>query len=420
MSTVVDKFLKYVTIDTQSDEDSTTSPSTEKQKDLARLLMGELKEMGASDVRMDEEYGYVYATIPSTLKEEGKEVPVIGFIAHMDTSPAVSGKDVKPRIVENYDGKDIVLNQELNIILPVEENPELLEYEGKKLIVTDGTTLLGADDKAGVAEIMTMAQTLLAHPEKEHGTIRIAFTPDEEVGRGVDHFDVEGFQGDYAYTVDGGALGELEYESFNAAGARLHVNGYSVHPGSAKNKMLNAILLAQEFQSLLPVFETPAATEGYEGFYHADRMTGTVESAQVDYIIRDHSRELFEKKKAYFREAADFLNKKYGKEIFTVEMQDSYYNMKEKIYPENAHLIDTAVKAMEEAGVTPLIAPIRGGTDGSRLSFMGLPCPNLCTGGMNYHGRYEYVCRESMEKCVEIILNIISLYAEHGIEKKIK
>ena len=420
MSTVVDKFLKYVTIDTQSDEDSTTSPSTEKQKDLARLLVGELKEMGASDVRMDEEYGYVYATIPSTLKEEGKEVPVIGFIAHMDTSPAVSGKDVKPRIVENYDGKDIVLNQELNIILPVEENPELLEYEGKKLIVTDGTTLLGADDKAGVAEIMTMAQTLLAHPEKEHGTIRIAFTPDEEVGRGVDHFDVEGFQADYAYTVDGGALGELEYESFNAAGARLHVNGYSVHPGSAKNKMLNAILLAQEFQSLLPVFETPAATEGYEGFYHADRMTGTVESAQADYIIRDHSRELFVKKKAYFREAADFLNKKYGKEIFTVEMQDSYYNMKEKIYPENAHLIDTAVKAMEEAGVTPLIAPIRGGTDGSRLSFMGLPCPNLCTGGMNYHGRYEYVCIESMEKCVEIILNIISLYAEHGIEKKIK
>ena len=420
MSTVVDKFLKYVTIDTQSDEDSTTSPSTEKQKDLARLLVGELREMGASDVRMDEEYGYVYATIPSTLKEEGKEVPVIGFIAHMDTSPAVSGKDVRPRIVENYDGKDIVLNQELNIILPVEENPELLEYEGKKLIVTDGTTLLGADDKAGVAEIMTMAQTLLAHPEKEHGTIRIAFTPDEEVGRGVDHFDVEGFQADYAYTVDGGALGELEYESFNAAGARLHVNGYSVHPGSAKNKMLNAILLAQEFQSLLPVFETPAATEGYEGFYHADRMTGTVESAQVDYIIRDHSRELFEKKKAYFREAADFLNKKYGKEIFTVEMQDSYYNMKEKIYPENAHLIDTAVKAMEEAGVTPLIAPIRGGTDGSRLSFMGLPCPNLCTGGMNYHGRYEYVCIESMEKCVEIILNIISLYAEHGIEKKIK
>ena len=420
MSTVVDKFLKYVTIDTQSDEDSTTSPSTEKQKDLARLLVGELKEMGASDVRMDEEYGYVYATIPSTLKEGGKEVPVIGFIAHMDTSPAVSGKDVKPRIVENYDGKDIVLNQELNIILPVEENPELLEYEGKKLIVTDGTTLLGADDKAGVAEIMTMAQTLLAHPEKEHGTIRIAFTPDEEVGRGVDHFDVEGFQADYAYTVDGGALGELEYESFNAAGARLHVNGYSVHPGSAKNKMLNAVLLAQEFQSLLPVFETPAATEGYEGFYHADRMTGTVESAQVDYIIRDHARELFEKKKAYFRETADFLNKKYGKEIFTVEMQDSYYNMKEKIYPENAHLIDTAVKAMEEAGVTPLIAPIRGGTDGSRLSFMGLPCPNLCTGGMNYHGRYEYVCIESMEKCVEIILNIISLYAEHGIEKKIK
>ena len=415
MSAVVDKFLRYVKIDTQSDEDSTTFPSTEKQKDLARLLTRELKEMGAADVRMDETYGYVYATLPSNRKEDGKKVPVLGFIAHMDTSPAVSGKNVKPRIVENYEGGDIVLNEEQQIVLPAEENPELSDYVGKSLIVTDGTTLLGADDKAGVAEIMTMAQTLLAHPEIEHGTIRIAFTPDEEVGCGVDHFDVEGFQADFAYTVDGGALGELEYENFNAAGARLHVHGYSVHPGSAKNKMRNAILLAQEFQSLLPVFENPASTEMYEGFYHPDRITGSVESAQVDYIIRDHSRELFEKKKTYFREAAEFLNKKYGKEVFTLEMQDSYYNMKEKIYPENAHLIDTAVKAMEKAGVTPLISPIRGGTDGARLSFMGRPCPNLCTGGMNDHGRYEYVCIESMEKCVEIVLNIIALYTENGI-----
>lgn len=418
MSSVIDKFLRYVKIDTQSAEEQECFPSTGKQRDLAALLKKELEEMGASGVRYDEEHCYVYATVDSNLPE-GSQAPVIGFIAHMDTSPAVSGRDVKPSVIL-YQGGDIVLNEVQNIVLPAADNPELAGMVGKHLIVTDGTTLLGADDKAGVAEIMALAEYLLSHPEVPHGEIRIGFTPDEEVGQGVDHFDVEGFGADFAYTVDGGALGELEYESFNAAGARLHVNGYSVHPGSAKNKMLNAILLAQEFQSLLPVFETPAATEGYEGFYHADRMTGTVESAQADYIIRDHSRELFEKKKAYFREAADFLNKKYGKEIFTVEMQDSYYNMKEKIYPENAHLIDTAVKAMEEAGVTPLIAPIRGGTDGSRLSFMGLPCPNLCTGGMNYHGRYEYVCIESMEKCVEIILNIISLYAEHGIEKKIK
>ena len=411
MSKVVDKFLTYVKIDTQSDEESTTFPSTEKQKDLARLLVKELTEMGAADVKMDEKYGYVYATIPSTLKDKEKKVPVIGFIAHMDTSPAVSGKDVKPGIVENYDGGDILLNQEKGIILPVKENPELQDYVGKSLIVTDGTTLLGADDKAGVAEIMTMAETLLKSPEIEHGTIRIAFTPDEEVGSGVDYFDVPGFGADFAYTVDGGALGELEYENFNAASARLHVHGYSVHPGSAKNKMLNAILLAQEFQNLLPVHENPASTEGYEGFYHLEKFSGVVESAVADYIIRDHSREKFEQKKAYFKDAAALMNLKYGREVLTVEMTDSYYNMKEKIYPENAHLIDTAVKAMEMAEVTPVISPIRGGTDGARLSFMGLPCPNLCTGGMNYHGRFEYVCIESMEKCVEIILNIISLYA---------
>ena len=411
MSTVVDKFLKYVTIDTQSDEDSTTSPSTEKQKDLARLLVGELKEMGASDVRMDEEYGYVYATIPSTLKEEGKEVPVIGFIAHMDTSPAVSGKDVKPRIVENYDGKDIVLNQELNIILPVEENPELLEYEGKKLIVTDGTTLLGADDKAGVAEIMTMAQTLLAHPEKEHGTIRIAFTPDEEVGRGVDHFDVEGFQADYAYTVDGGALGELEYENFNAASGRVTVHGANIHPGTAKGRMRNALLMAMEFQSLLPANENPMYTEGYEGFYHLDRMTGCVEEARMDYIIRDHDRAKFERRKELFSQAAGFLNQKYGSGTVEAAVKDSYYNMKEKIEP-HMDLIDKAKASMEKLGIWPIVVPIRGGTDGARLSYMGLPCPNLCTGGHNFHGKYEFIPVQSMEKITELLIEIARSFAE--------
>ena len=411
MSSVVDKFLRYVKIDTQSWSPSDTFPSTEKQKDLGRLLAKELQEMGASDVRFDEQFGYVYATVPSTLKE-GKTAPVLGFIAHMDTAMAMSGKEVKPRIVENYPGGDIVLNEELSIILREKENPELAGYVGKSLIVTDGTTLLGADDKAGVAEIMTMAEYLLAHPEIEHGTVRIGFTPDEEVGGGVDHFDVEGFGADYAYTVDGGALGELEYENFNASDVVLHVNGCSVHPGSAKGKMRNAILLAQEFQALLPVYEAPEATEGYEGFYHPGTIQGNVEHVDVDYIIRDHDRDAFEKKKALFRKAVDFMNEKYGADTVTADMRDSYYNMKEKILPENAHLIDNAVKAMELAEVTPVISPIRGGTDGARLSFMGLPCPNLCTGGQNCHGKFEYACIEAMEKTVQILLNIISLYSE--------
>ena len=410
MSSVVDKFLRYVKIDTQSWSPSDTFPSTEKQKDLGRLLAKELQEMGASDVKFDEQFGYVYATIPSTLKE-GKAAPVLGFISHMDTAMAVSGKDVKPRIVESYPGGDIVLNEALSVVLREEENPELAGYVGKSLIVTDGTTLLGADDKAGVAEIMTMAEYLLAHPEIEHGTIRIGFTPDEEVGGGVDHFDVEGFGADYAYTVDGGELGELEYENFNAADVVLRVNGYSVHPGSAKGKMKNAILLAQEFQAMLPVHEAPEATEGYEGFYHPGTIQGNAEHVDVDYIIRDHDREKFEEKKAFFLKTAEFLNGKYGVDTFVVEMEDSYYNMKEKIMPENAHLINNAAKAMEMADVKPLISPIRGGTDGARLSFMGLPCPNLCTGGLNFHGKYEYICIESMEKVVQILLNIISLYA---------
>ncbi len=411
MSSVVEKFLRYVKIDTQSWSPSDTFPSTEKQKDLGRLLTKELQEMGASDVRFDEQYGYVYATIPSTLKE-GNIAPVLGFIAHMDTSMAISGKDVKPWIVENYPGGDIVLNEALSIVMKADENPELAALIGKSLIVTDGTTLLGADDKAGVAEIMAMAEYLLAHPEIGHGTVRIGFTPDEEVGGGVDHFDVEGFGADYAYTVDGGALGELEYENFNAADVTLHVNGCSVHPGSAKGKMKNAILLAQEFQALLPVHEVPEATEGYEGFYHVDGISGNVEHVDVDYIIRDHDRDKFEEKKAFFLKAAEFLNGKYGADTFVVDMEDSYYNMKEKILPENAHLIDNAVKAMEMEEVSPLIIPIRGGTDGARLSFMGLPCPNLCTGGQNCHGKFEYACVESMETTVKILLNIVSLYSE--------
>lgn len=410
MSNVVERFLRYVQIDTQSWSPSDTFPSTEKQKDLGRLLAKELEEIGASEVYFDEQNGYVYASIPSTLKDK-RYVPSIGFIAHMDTSMAVSGKGVKPRIVENYDGGDILLNEEKQIVMERVDNPELADYVGKSLIVTDGTTLLGADDKAGVAEIMAMAEYLLANPQIEHGPIRIGFTPDEEVGHGVDRFDLERFGAQYAYTVDGGALGELEYENFNAANAILHVNGRSVHPGSAKGKMLNAILLAQEFQSLLPVHENPMSTEGYEGFYHPDSISGSVEHVDVEYIIRDHDREKFEEKKAYFQKAAGFLNEKYGRTIFEVEMEDSYYNMMEKILPENSHLIDNAVKAMELAGVTAKISPIRGGTDGARLSFMGLPCPNLCTGGMNCHGRFEYACVESMEKTVEILLHIIRLYA---------
>ncbi|MBQ7840232.1 MAG: peptidase T [Lachnospiraceae bacterium] len=410
MSSVIDKFLRYVKIDTQSADEQDCFPSTDKQRNLARLLTQELNQMGAQEVCFDETYCYVYAAIPSTLPE-GAKAPVIGFIAHMDTSPAVSGKDVKPHLIENYPGGDILLNQEKNIVMPLKDNPELTDVIGKTLIVTDGTTLLGADDKAGVAEIMAMAEFYLKHPEIPHGKIRIGFTPDEEVGQGVDHFDVEGFGADFAYTVDGGPLGELEYENFNAAAAKLVVNGYSVHPGSAKNKMLNAILLAAEFQSLLPIHENPASTEGYEGFYHPDSIAGSVEKVVVDYIIRDHDREKFEQKKAFFKQCADFLNEKYKRPIFEVKLKDSYYNMKEKILPENLHLIDNAVKAMEMAGVTPKISPIRGGTDGARLSFMGLPCPNLCTGGMNFHGRFEYAVVESMEACVEILKNIVTLYA---------
>lgn len=405
MSVVIDRFLKYVSFDTQSCEESETCPSTKGQMVLARVLADELQAMGAEEITLDQEHGYVYASIPATVSD-GK---VLGFIAHMDTSPAVSGKNVCPRIVQDYDGGTIVLNEQEKIYMDPVQFPELTEYVGKSLIVTDGTTLLGADDKAGVAEIMAMAEYLLQNPQIPHGKIRIGFTPDEEIGQGADYFDVEKFGADFAYTVDGGALGELEYENFNAAGAKLIVHGRSVHPGDAKNKMLNAVLLAQEFQGLLPIQENPMYTEQYEGFFHADSISGNVEKVVVDYIIRDHDRDLFEKKKALFLKTAEFLNEKYQTTVFEVQMKDSYYNMKEVILS-HFHLIENAKEAMEECGILPVVVPIRGGTDGARLSFMGLPCPNLCTGGHNFHGKYEYICVESMEKIVELLIKIVEKY----------
>lgn len=403
MSKVIEKFLNYVKIDTQSDESSTACPTTAKQHNLAKLLVKELGAMGADEITYDKEHCYVYATVPATKGCENR--PVLGFIAHMDTSPAVTGENVKPRIIENYDGKDIVLNEEKNIVMKVSDFPELAEYTGKRLIVTDGTTLLGADDKAGVAEIMTMAEQLLLSRDIPHGKIRIGFTPDEEVGAGADYFDVKLFGADYAYTVDGGKLGELEYENFNAAGAKVTFHGRSVHPGDAKNKMVNALLLAMEFQNMLPVFENPMYTEKYEGFYHLDLLSGSVEKAQAEYIIRDHDKDKFEQKKETFLKIGDYLNEKYGKDTVLIEMKDSYYNMRE-IIEQHMQLIENAKAAMEETGVNPIVVPIRGGTDGARLSYMGLPCPNLCTGGHNFHGRFEYICADSMEKIVEMLLKI--------------
>ena len=403
MEKVTDRFLRYVQIDTQSDEEGTGTPTTEKQHELARLLVEELTKMGAEEITYDKEHCYVYASIPATEGMEKK--PVMGFISHMDTSPAVSGANVRPRIITAYDGKDIVLNSGLGIVMKTADFPELKEYQGKSLIVTDGTTLLGADDKAGVAEIMTMAEYLLSHRDVPHGKLRIGFTPDEEVGAGADHFDVELFSADCAYTVDGGKLGELEYENFNAAGARVTFHGRSVHPGDAKNKMKNALLTAMEFQGMRPVSENPMYTEKYEGFYHLDALNGDIERAVADYIIRDHSREKFEQKKALFEKAGAFLNEKYGEGTVEIELKDSYYNMKE-IIEDHMELIDHAMEAMREAGVEPVVVPIRGGTDGARLSYMGLPCPNLCTGGHNFHGRFEYICIESMEAVVRILLNL--------------
>lgn len=404
MEKVIELFLEYVQIDTESAEESTTMPSTMKQHDLAALLEKQLQEMGAEEIEYDKEHCYVYASIPATAGCE--DAPVIGFIAHMDTSPAVTGAGVKPRIIENYDGRDIVLNEEKQVVMRVADFPELASCQGKRLIVTDGTTLLGADDKAGVAEIMAMASWLLQHPEIGHGKVRIGFTPDEEVGAGADHFNVELFGADYAYTVDGGPLGEMEFENFNAAGAKVSVHGRSVHPGSAKDKMRNAILMAQEFQSMLPVAENPMYTCGYEGFYHLDTLHGNVEEAVAEYIIRDHDRVKFEKKKEHFLRIAGYLNEKYGAGTFEIDMKDSYYNMREVI-EKNMFIIEQAKEAMAQLDVEPIVSPIRGGTDGARLSFMGLPCPNLCTGGRNAHGKYEYACIDDMETIVKLLVRIV-------------
>lgn len=408
MKTVAERFLNYVKIDTESVDDMDLVPSSEKQKNLARLLVEELKDMGASDVRFDEEHCYVYATIEATTT---KNIPTLGFIAHMDTAPALSGCNVNPQIIYKYDGGDIVLNKELEVIMKAKENESLQHYIGEDLIVTDGTTLLGADDKAGVAEIMAMAEYLLNHKEIPHGTIRIAFTPDEEVGRGVDFFDVEGFGADIAYTVDGGEVGEIEYENFNAASGKLEIQGKSFHPGYSKNKMIHALYIAMEFQNMLPAFENPMYTEGYEGFYMLDTLEGSVDSARANYIIRDHDRVKFEAKKERFIKTANFLNEKYGEGTVKVTVKDSYYNMKEKIVP-HFHLIENAKKALEELEITSIIVPIRGGTDGSRLSYMGLPCPNLGTGGHNFHGRYEYISIQAMEKAVSVLVKIIEQYSK--------
>lgn len=400
-----ERFLKYVAFDTQSDENSETFPSTAKQLVLLNYLVEEMNVIGLTEVEIDPN-GYVMGTIPATPGYEDR--PVVGFIAHVDTSPDMSGAGIKPQVIENYDGKDIQLNPQLN--MTVADFPELAFYKGHTLITTDGTTLLGADDKAGVAEIMTAAEYLIRHPELEHGKIRIGFTPDEEIGRGVDHFDVKRFGADFAYTVDGGFEGELEYENFNAAGAKISVNGKNIHPGSAKDKMINALQVLCDINALLPAWERPEHTEGYEGFYHLVGMGGSVEHAQMSYIIRDHDRTKFERKKQYLAKAVALMNARYGEGVIELTITDQYYNMKEMVEP-HPQVIEKAFRAMQQAGVEPIVKPIRGGTDGSRLSYMGLPCPNLFTGGMNFHGKYEYCSLTTMEKSVQTILNLVRLWA---------
>ena len=401
-----ERFLIYVEINTRSDDNSETFPSTAVQWDLLNTLVEEMKLLGLEDVSIDK-YGYAMGTIPATKGKEG--APVIGFLAHVDTSPDMSGENVRPRIIESYDGKDIVLNNALT--MKVADFPELTKFIGHTLIHTDGTTLLGADDKAGIAEIMTAAEYLMAHPEIEHGKIRIGFTPDEEIGRGVDFFDVKAFGADFAYTMDGGYEGELEYENFNAAGAKIAIQGRNVHPGYAKNKMINAIEVACELNSLIPAVERPQFTEGYEGFYHCIGLNGTVENATISYIIRDHDFEKFEKKKSWMYDVVGMLNNKYGQGTLTLTLKDQYYNMRKMVEP-HPQVIDIALAAMRDADVEPIVRPIRGGTDGARLSFMGLPCPNIFAGGMNFHGKFEYCSLNSMEKAVKVIINIAKRWAE--------
>ena len=407
MEKAVDKFLRYVAVETTSDENGTTHPSSLKEKDLSEMLVAELKAMGIANAEMDEN-GYVMASIPSNID---KKVPAVGFIAHVDTAPDASGKDIKPQLIENYDGSDIPLKGVPGLSLKVADFPELLDYKGQTIITTDGTTLLGADDKAGVAEIMYAAEYIMSHPEFKHGEIKIGFTPDEEIGCGVDYFDVEKFGADYAYTMDGGALGELEYENFNAASAKIRIQGCNIHPGYAKGKMINAIHVGMELAALLPAWQRPEYTCDYEGFFHATGFTGTVEEASLSYIIRDHDRALFEKKKAAMQSAVDFINSKWGG-VVSLEMKDQYYNMREQVEP-HFHIVEKAMKAMEMAGVRPKVQPIRGGTDGARLSFMGLPCPNIFAGGHNFHGKLEFVPVGNIEKACEVILNIVTLYTEN-------
>lgn len=401
-----ERFLKYVSFDTQSDESSESFPSTDKQLVLLKHLVEEMKSIGLTEVEMDK-HGYVMGTIPASKGCEN--APVIGFISHVDTAPDMSGKDVKPQIIDNYDGKDIKLNDEL--MMTVEDFPELSFFKGHTLITTDGTTLLGADDKAGVVEIMTAAEYLMSHPEIKHGKIRIGFTPDEEIGRGVDYFDVEKFGAKFGYTMDGGLEGELEYENFNAASAKLFVQGRNIHPGSAKGKMINALQVICDLHQMLPVNMRPEYTSDYEGFYLLISMEGAVESAKSAYIIRDHDRDLFEEKKVILQAAVDFMNKKYGSDIVKLEMKDQYYNMSQMVKP-HPEVINKAIEAMKMADVKPKIQPIRGGTDGARLSYMGLPCPNIFAGGMNFHGKFEYTSLDSMHKAVQVIINLAKLWAE--------
>ncbi|WP_299333988.1 peptidase T [uncultured Psychroserpens sp.] len=403
---IIKRFISYVTVDTESDPESDTTPSTAKQWDLANALVAELKSIGMSDVSIDEN-AYIMATLPSNVDHE---VPTIGFISHFDTTPDFTGANVKPQIIENYDGKDIVLNAAENIILSPDYFEDLLLYKGKTLITTDGTTLLGADDKAGIAEIVSAMEYLIQHPEIKHGTIRVGFTPDEEIGRGAHKFDVEKFGADWAYTMDGSQIGELEYENFNAAGAKVTVKGKIVHPGYAKGKMVNSMYIATEFINSLPRMETPEHTEGYQGFFHLYSIDGKVEETILQYIIRDHDKGHFEARKDVMQKLTNEINTQYGREVIAIEIKDQYFNMKEKVEPV-MHIVDIAEEAMKQLDIEPLIKPIRGGTDGSQLSYMGLPCPNIFAGGHNFHGRYEYVPVESMIKATEVICKIAELTA---------
>ncbi len=400
MKNLVERFLRYVAVETTADPNSDTQPSSKCQLNLLKKLRDELHAMGVHATL--DEYGYVMGTIPSNIDEK---VPVIGFIAHVDTAPDASGKDIKPQIIEKYNGEDVVLNKDLGITIPVKDFPELLSYKGQTLITTDGTTLLGADDKAGIAEIMHAVEYIMTHPEFKHGEIKIGFTPDEEIGRGVDKFEVAKFGAEYAYTIDGGKLGELEFENFNAASAKIHVQGRNVHPGFAKNKMINSMLIAMEINQMLPASQRPEHTEGYEGFFLLTAFNGAVEESDIQYIIRDHCMEKFKEKKQLMLDIVEFINKKYGEGTATLEMKDQYFNMKEEVLP-HYWIVEKAITAMESAGVKPIIQPIRGGTDGARLSFMGLPCPNIFGGGHNFHGKLEFIPVESMYKAYQVILNL--------------